>query len=72
MLETDAPYIVPSWRRTPEGAGRTEPADLARIAAEVAVLRGQPVDELAQQGRANASAALPRLAALLDRVPDTC
>jgi TatD DNase family protein len=72
VLETDAPYIVPSWRRTPEGPGRTEPADLARIAAEVAVLRGQPVDELAQQGRANAWAALPRLAALPDRAPDTC
>ena len=70
VLETDAPYILPSWRRTPDAAGRTEPADLARIAAEVAVLRGQPVDELAQQGRINALAALPRLAALLDRAPD--
>ncbi len=73
VLETDAPYIVPSWRRAPDGApGRTEPADLARIATEVASLRGVSLDDLAEQARENAAAALPRLAALLDRPSTPC
>ncbi len=40
VLETDAPYIAPVWRRTTGRCERTEPGDLARIAAELALLRG--------------------------------
>lgn len=65
VLETDAPYIAPSWRRTPERVERTEPSDLERIAAELARLRATDLVTLARQNRANALAALPRLAPLL-------
>ncbi|HQR55924.1 MAG TPA: TatD family hydrolase [Burkholderiaceae bacterium] len=65
VLETDAPYIPPVWRRIDGQEGRTEPADIARIAAEVASLRGVDVNRLAGINRANAIAALPRLAPLL-------
>ena len=65
VLETDAPYIAPSWRRTPERVERTEPCDLARIAEELARLRGTDLDTLASQNRANALVALPRLGPLL-------
>jgi TatD DNase family protein len=69
VLETDAPYIAPVWRRTAGHAGRTEPADVARIATEVASLRGINLDALAQITRANAITALPRLAPLLPVEP---
>jgi TatD DNase family protein len=65
VLETDAPYIAPAWRRDGGEAGRTEPADLVRIAAEIAALRGVDPETLAQINRRNAIAALPRLAPLL-------
>jgi TatD DNase family protein len=69
VLETDAPDIPPRWlyrtaedrARTP-GQGRNEPAELPRIAAVLAQLRGLPLDELAALTKANAHAALPRLA----------
>ncbi len=67
VLETDAPYIPPAWRRVEGRVDRTEPADLARIAAEVAALRGSDLEALAQVNRANAIVALPRLAPLLSR-----
>jgi TatD DNase family protein len=67
VLETDAPYIAPSWRRTAQAVERTEPADVARIAGELAVLRGVDVAALADSNRRNAHAALPRLAALMAR-----
>jgi TatD DNase family protein len=65
VLETDAPYIAPSWRRTPERVERTEPSDLARIAGELGGLRAADLATLARQNRANALAALPRLVPLL-------
>jgi TatD DNase family protein len=65
VLETDAPYIAPEWRRTPAGVERTEPADLARIATELAALRAVDPTALARANRDNAIAALPRLAPLL-------
>jgi TatD DNase family protein len=65
VLETDAPYIAPAWRRLPDGVERTEPADLARIAAEFGALRRQDATSLAERNRRNAIAALPRLAPLL-------
>jgi TatD DNase family protein len=65
VLETDAPYIAPAWRRTDGQVQRTEPADLARIAGELAALRGVEAVALAHSNRRNALAALPRLAPLL-------
>jgi TatD DNase family protein len=65
VLETDAPYIPPVWRRSDGQVGRTEPADVARIAIEVASLRGIDLETLARINRANAIAALPRLEPLL-------
>lgn len=46
VLETDAPDIPPSWLAGPPPQ-RNEPAELARIAAELAVLRGMDVADLA-------------------------
>ncbi len=69
VTETDAPDIPPHWlyrtaaERAAGHAGRNEPAELPRIAAELAALRGLPVDEFAAATSANARAALPRLAA---------
>ena len=72
VLETDSPDIPPHWlyttaadraQGTPQG--RNEPAELPRIAQQVADLRGLTLIELASATTANALQALPRLAALL-------
>jgi len=72
VMETDAPDIQPHWLyRTQEerqaGAvqGRNEPAELPRIAAVLAQLRGMTMEELAQASTRNALDALPGLSALL-------
>lgn len=72
VLETDAPDIPPHWLYTQAEAraqgvaqGRNEPAELPRIAAVVAQLRGISVNALAEATTRNACAALPRLGALL-------
>lgn len=72
VLETDSPDIPPQWlytsaadRAAGQPQGRNEPAELPRIAQVVAQLRGMPLDALADATRANALAALPKLAALL-------
>ena len=74
VLETDAPDIPPHWlyataaeRAAGQAQGVNSPAELPRIGAVVAELRGLPVDTLMQATTANAVAALPRLAALLKR-----
>ena len=76
VLETDAPDIPPHWlyrtaadraadRATGRGGqARNEPAELPRIAATLAALRGWTLQHTAQRTTANALAALPRLAAL--------
>ena len=71
VLETDAPDIPPHWlyataaqRAAGLPQGRNTPAELPRIAQEVARLRSLPQEQLAQATRANAVQALPRLAAL--------
>lgn len=73
VLETDAPDIPPHWlyvtaaeRAAGRPAGRNSPAELPRIGAEVARLRGMAATDLARACRANACAALPRLEALLN------
>lgn len=72
VLETDAPDIPPQWlyrsaaqRAQGQPQGRNSPAELPRIAALLAQLRGQPLPDLAEHCRANTLAALPRLQALL-------
>ena len=70
VLETDAPDIPPQWlyRTAAERAAgersRNEPAELPRIAAGLAALRGLTLEALARATQVNARAALPRLAAL--------
>jgi TatD DNase family protein len=71
VMETDAPDIAPQWRyrtaaaRAAGATMRNEPAELARIGAALAELRGEPVDALAARTTANAVRTLPRLAALI-------
>lgn len=72
VLETDAPDMPPHWlyktaqqRAAGEPQGRNEPAELPRIGAELAALRGMTTDDLAAATSRNAMAALPRLRPLL-------
>lgn len=74
VLETDAPDIPPQWlyataaeRAAGQAQGLNTPAELPRIGAVIAGLRGMASEELARATSANACAALPRLAALLTR-----
>ncbi|MBK8335847.1 MAG: TatD family hydrolase [Sterolibacteriaceae bacterium] len=62
VLETDGPDIPPSFAPR----GRNDPVNLPRIAAELARLRGLPLEALAQATTANAAAVLPQLAAGLE------
>jgi TatD DNase family protein len=68
VLETDAPDIPPHWlyataaeRASGAHTGRNEPAELPRIAAELAALRGMTLADLAAARSANAEAVLPGL-----------
>jgi TatD DNase family protein len=72
VLETDAPDIPPHWlyrtageRADGSAQGRNEPAELPRIAAVLAQLRGLALEELAAATSRNACDALPRLAPLV-------
>jgi TatD DNase family protein len=73
VLETDAPDIPPQWlyvkadERPQRPPARNEPAQLPRIAAVLAALRGWSLEETAARTTTNACAALPRLAALVPR-----
>lgn len=75
VLETDAPDIPPQWiYRTVSERGdgpqrRNEPAELPRIAAVLAGLRGVGLEAVRQASVANARAALPRLAAVAAASP---
>ena len=68
VLETDAPDMPPQWlyrtaaQRAAGEVSRNEPAELPRIGAVLASLRGWSVGETARITAANALAALPRLA----------
>ncbi|MDP2416785.1 MAG: TatD family hydrolase [Hydrogenophaga sp.] len=77
VLETDAPDIPPHWlyttaaeRQLGRAQGVNTPAELPRIAAVVAGLRGLALPELAQATTANAVQALPRLAGLMPQGVD--
>jgi TatD DNase family protein len=72
VMETDAPDIQPHWlyrtqeeRQAGAAQGRNEPAELPRIAAVLAKLRGITTEELALASSSNAREALPRLSSLL-------
>ncbi len=71
VLETDAPDIPPQWlyktaaERAAGQRSRNEPAELPRIGAELARLRGWTDAQCAAITAANACSALPRLQALL-------
>ncbi len=76
VLETDAPDIPPQWLYTPAAQraagvpqGRNSPAELPRIGAVLAGLRGLPPEVLARATSTNARQALPRLAALDEESP---
>jgi TatD DNase family protein len=72
VLETDAPDIAPQWlyrsaeQRAQGDVSRNEPGELPRIARTLAELRGWTLEEVAARTAANAQAALPRLAPLLE------
>lgn len=75
VLETDAPDMPPHWiyqtaaqRAAGAAQGRNQPAELPRIGAELAALRGISPQALAQATSSNAVAALPKLADLLPAV----
>jgi TatD DNase family protein len=57
VLETDAPDIPPAWL----AGARNQPAELARIAAELAALRRMEVSAVACATTQNAGALFPRL-----------
>jgi TatD DNase family protein len=68
VLETDAPDMPPHWlyttaeqRLAGAAQGRNTPAELPRIAAVLAQLRGVPVEVVRDATTRNAHAALPRL-----------
>ncbi|GAA4012270.1 TatD family hydrolase [Actimicrobium antarcticum] len=60
VLETDAPDLSPSWRHP----ARNSPAEVPRIGAVLAELRGIPVEEVLAATTASALVALPRLSLL--------
>lgn len=72
VMETDSPDMPPRWlyktaeqRNAGESQGVNTPAELPRIGAELATLRGIQAQELAVATTQNALAALPKLAALM-------
>jgi TatD DNase family protein len=58
VLETDSPDMPPAWIGERGKPGRNEPAEVARIAACLAELRGENVEEIIRQTSANARAVL--------------
>jgi TatD DNase family protein len=54
MLETDAPYLLPRDLAPPPKSRRNEPCHLPHIAAAVARLRGESLEEIAASTTANA------------------
>ena len=50
LLETDAPFLTPA----PHRGKRNEPAYVRHVAETIAMVRGQPVEEVARQSTQNA------------------
>ncbi|MFM9880916.1 MAG: TatD family hydrolase [Burkholderiaceae bacterium] len=76
VLETDSPDIPPQWlyataaqRAAGQPQGINTPAELPRIGAVVAGLRGISAAALAEASCANAVVALPKLRGLLAQAP---
>jgi TatD DNase family protein len=72
VLETDSPDMPPHWlyataeqRASGQPQGVNSPAQLPRIAAELAALRGIGADALSLATTRNSQVALPKLAGLL-------
>ncbi len=72
VLETDAPDMPPKWlyktaaqRAAGETQGINSPAELPRIAAEIAMLRALDIEKLAVATTQNALHGLPRLSSLM-------
>ena len=72
VMETDSPDIPPHWlyttaaqRALGQAQGRNEPAELPRIAQQVASVRGMTVQALAKATTDNALQALPKLRELV-------
>ena len=68
VTETDAPDIPPAWLRQ-EGIAFNEPVFLARIAKELASIRGVSDAEFSAAVWRNAMQALPRWSALCATIP---
>ena len=56
MIETDAPYLLPRDLSPKPKSRRNEPAFLPHIAASIAMLRGEPVNQLLAHTRATSRA----------------
>ena len=76
VLETDAPDIPPQWlyktaeqRAAGAPQGRNSPAELPRVAQEMAALRGLALTALAHATTQNAQRVLPKLASLYHHAP---
>jgi TatD DNase family protein len=76
VLETDAPDIPPQWlyktaeqRAAGAPQGRNSPAELPRMAQEMAALRGLELTALAHATTQNAQRVLPKLASLYHHAP---
>jgi len=54
MIETDAPYLLPRSMKPKPKNNRNEPAFLSHVLKEVAALRGESEDTVAQQTTSNA------------------
>jgi TatD DNase family protein len=59
VLETDSPDMPPVWIAKGDNEGRNEPGELAKIAQELAGLRGTTLDTILETTALNAQAVLP-------------
>jgi TatD DNase family protein len=69
VTETDSPDIPPAWLKA-EGIAFNEPAFVARITRELAVIRGLNDSEFALSVWRNAMQVLPRWSALCASKPN--
>jgi len=60
LIETDSPYLAP----VPKRGKRNEPAYVVHVAAKIAELRGESLEEVARYTTENAWRLYPKLAAV--------